>query len=160
MIHHHLKISVETHPGRCPHGTSFFLNHQGCREVSHQRWHPSWNLVRIHYGAACGEMSHWKGKIRIYSLFKRQEKLMINRVDLCWRICTRRYIHLFCHLNVVFTRYLRLHTSLVTPWRRGRSGSYSCILLLDRYHIPYSSSFTAARCSRVFSLLQKCFLIP
>ena len=158
MINYNLKISVKTQPGRCPHGTRFSLNPWGYCEVSHQSWHPSQNLVRIHYSAVCGERSHRNENTRLVALFKRWYQLMIPHVEFRWRVCIRNYILLRHHINIVLTQYLLLHPYPVLLWRRGQSGSSSFLCHLTWYHIPYSYSFSSAQCARVFTILQK-FLV-
>ena len=153
-----LKISAKSQPGCCPHRTRFFLNPRGCREVSHQRWHPSRNIVRLHYSAVPGERDHWKENTRLVFIFKHQEKLIITCAEFRWRVYTLRYIHLRCYVHVVFIRYLQRRPSPVPPWRRDWYGSSSRLCLIYRYHLPYSSSFTAAWCARVFYIFQK-FLV-
>ena len=93
-----------------------------------------------------------------FALFKHWDKFMIPRAEFRCRVWTRRYIHLRHHLNVVFTRYLQCRSSPVPPWRRGRSGPSSRLWTLSRYHLPYSSFFTADFCACVLSLLQKCLV--
>ena len=85
---------------------------------------------------------------------------MIPCAKFWWRVCNRHDIHLLSHVNVVCTWYLQHRPSPVPLWRRGWYGSFSRICLIDRNHLIYSSSFTAAFWTRVFSLLQKFWFNP
>ena len=83
---------------------------------------------------------------------------MISHTEFRRRVCTHRDIHLRRPVNVVFTWYLQCRPSPVPMWRRGRSGSSSCLFLFALDHLPYSSSFIDACFYCVFSLLQKFFV--
>ena len=98
---------------------AFFLNPWGCRELSHQQWNHNRNIVWPNYSAVCGDRAHQKGERSIISLFKHWYKPMIPRAEFVWPVWTWRYIHLLCHINVVFTKYLRCHPSPFPPWRCG-----------------------------------------
>ena len=152
------KISVETNPGRFPHKVCFIPNLWCCRDVSHQCWNFGQNLVRFHYSVVRGDMDHWKENPHLVDIFKRREQLMIPHTESRWRVCTRRDIHLCCHVNGVFMWYIWCRLSPVPPWRRGLYGSSSRLCRLSWDHLMYFSSFTGARCTRVFSRFQK-FLV-